>query len=357
MGRLERRLGEDDPVVGDDADLVAPDPGEATHDRGAPFGLERPEPRPVDETEDHLGGVEGDPVVGGDDAVELGGVEHGGFRVGDVEPTGRLVDAALVGVLTPATQSPVGLGFGGRDLVGDTGGSGVDDGTTEFVGVDDLAEGRFHDRGAAEEDPADALDHDHLVGQRGHVGATGGAPAEHDRELWETAGRQPGLAVEAAPEVVLVGEDLVLEREEGPAGVDEVDDPEVVLLRDVLGPDVFLDRHGHERAALDRGVVGDEDVGHAVDETDAGHDPRAGHGVVAVGVVVLAVAGECRELEERRPLVDHHVDPVPDHHLAPTEMAVDRASAPGPAVDGVLEPVGEGGGECPVGVGVLGEAG
>ncbi len=139
-------------------------------------------------------------------------------------------------------------------------------------GVDDLPERRLHDRRPAEEDPSDALHHDHLVAQRRHVGAARRAATEHHRELGQTLGREPGLAVERAAEVVLVGEDLVLQREEGAARVDQVDHTEIVLGGDVLGSDVFLDGHGNERSALHRGVVGDEHVGNTVDQADAGDD-------------------------------------------------------------------------------------
>ena len=53
----------------------------------------------------------------------------------------------------------------------------------EFLGGDDLAGGRLHQRRAAEEDRA-LVAHDHrLVAHRGHVGAAGGAGSEHGGDL------------------------------------------------------------------------------------------------------------------------------------------------------------------------------
>lgn len=74
MGSLDGGLGEKDAVVGDDADLVAVDAGEARHERGAVVALELGEFAPVDESGDDF--VRGDlaPEVGADDAVQFGGV-------------------------------------------------------------------------------------------------------------------------------------------------------------------------------------------------------------------------------------------------------------------------------------------
>ena len=57
VGALERRLAEQDPVVGDDADLVPPDVGEAGHQRLAVELLELVEPAAVDDPADHLADV------------------------------------------------------------------------------------------------------------------------------------------------------------------------------------------------------------------------------------------------------------------------------------------------------------
>src|SRR5438270_665280 len=64
-----------------------------------------------------------------------------------------------------------------------------------------------------------------------------------------------GLVVEDAPEVVLVGEDLVLQWQVSPAGVDQVYTRQVVLLGDLLSPEVLLDGHRVVGPALDRGIV------------------------------------------------------------------------------------------------------
>ena len=223
-------------------------------------------------------------------------------------------------------------------------------GPAEVVGLDDLAEGGLHDRRATEEDPPDPLHHDHLIGERRHVGASGRAASEHHRELRQAHRRQSRLSVERPAEVILVGEDLVLQGQEGPAGVDQIDDAEAVLLGDLLSAHMLLDRDRHQGAALDGGVVGDEDVRRALDDTDAGDDPASGH-----LVAVLAPPRQGGELEERGVLVGDHVDPVAHHDFAAGEVPLDGALATRAAVDGPAHPLAQGVDEFEVGVAVGGE--
>ncbi len=67
-----------------------------------------------------------------------------------------------------------------------------------------------------------------------------------------------GLVVEDAPEIVHVGEDLVLHRQERAARIHQVDAGQAVLQRHLLGAQVLLDRHRIVGAAFDGGVVGDD---------------------------------------------------------------------------------------------------
>ena len=128
------------------------------------------------------------------------------------------------------------------EVVDDAGAPRVQVAAAELLGRDDLADRGLHERRAAEEDRA-LVAHDHrLVAHRGHVRAAGGARAEHGGDLRHAGGRHPRLVVEDAPEVVAIGEDLVLHRQERAAGVDEVDARQPVLERDLLRAQVLL--HG-----------------------------------------------------------------------------------------------------------------
>ena len=142
--------------------------------------------------------------------------------------------------------------------------------------------------------PGAADDH-RLVAHRRDVGAAGRARAHDQGDLRDARRGHPRLVVEDPPEVVAVGEDLGLERQERAAAVDQVDARQPVLERDLLRAEVLLDRHRVVGAALDRRVVGDDDAGRALDPADAGDDPGARR-VVAV----QAGRGERTQLQEGR---------------------------------------------------------
>ncbi len=140
--------------------------------------------------------------------------------------------------------------------------------TAEVLGRHDLAGGGLHQRRTAEEDRSLVLDDDRLVAHRRHVRAAGRARAHHRRDLRDPRPRQVGLVEEDPPEVLLVGEDLVLARQERPAGIDQVDARQPVLLRHLLRAQVLLDRQRVVRTALHRRVVGDDHHLAPVDPTD-----------------------------------------------------------------------------------------
>ena len=134
--------------------------------------------------------------------------------------------------------------------------------------------------------------------------------------------------------MVLVREDVVLQRQERAAGIDQVDDAEAVLGGDVLGTHVLLDTDRQQRAALHRCVVGDEHPRHAADHADTGDDARAGG-----AVVVHLPARQRGELQERRAGIADQVDPVPRQDLAAAVVALDGALTTRTAGDGELLPL------------------
>ena len=146
-------------------------------------------------------------------------------------------------------------------------------GAAELLGGDVLAGRRLHERRPADEDRAGAAHDDRLVAHRGHVGAAGGARAHDGGDLRDPLGRHARLVVEDPPEVLAVGEDVGLERQERAAGVDEVEAREVVLLGNLLRAQVLLDREREVGAALHGRVVRDDDALLALDDADPGDDP------------------------------------------------------------------------------------
>ena len=211
-------------------------------------------------------------------------------------------------------------------VVGDARLNGVHLGAAELLRRHHLAGRGLHQRRAAEKDRAGALHDDRLVAHRGHVGAARGARPHHQRHLRDPLRRELRLVVEDAAEVLAIGKDLVLERQEGAAGVDEIEARQPVLERDLLGAEVLLHGHRVVRAALDRRVVGDDDAGRPLDTADAGDDPRARR--IAV---IQALGRERVQLEEGAPRVEEPVDPFADGQLAALPVPGDRPVVTGRA--------------------------
>ena len=141
-------------------------------------------------------------------------------------------------------------------MVGDTGGLGVQVAAAEFFGGHHFAGRGLHQRRAAEEDRALVADDDRFVAHRGYVRAARGAGAEHRGDLRDALGAHRRLVVEDAAEMLAVGEDLVLARQERAARVDQVDAGQPVLPGDLLGAQMLLDRNRVVGAAFHGRVVG-----------------------------------------------------------------------------------------------------
>ena len=304
---LERAFGEQDAVVGDDADRVAVDVREAADKRLAVARLELLELAAVHDARNDFADVEGPAGVLGNDAVELLGREQRLAR--RLHGHRQLLAAVQMAHDVAGDLQRVAVVF--SEVVGDARDGRVHVGAAQRFGVHHFAGGGFHQRRAAQEDGALFPDDDRFVAHRRHVGAAGGAAAHHHGDLRDVLRAQPGLVVEDAAEVFLVREHLVLQRQEGAAGIDQVDAGQVVFQRHFLGPQVFFHRHREVGAALHGGVVGHDDHFDAVHAADAGDHARGGR-----GVVVHAAGGQGREFKEGRAGVEQGGDTFAGQQLA-----------------------------------------
>lgn len=323
VGALLGRGGEEDAVVGDDADLVAVDGGEAGDEGLAEVALELGEVGAVDDAGDDLADGQRLAEVGGGDAEELlrvvEGLGEGGCRDGGGRGGGRPVE-----VRHGAAGERDGVGVVDGEVVGHAGHGAVHLAAAEVLGADLLARRGLDQRRAREEDVALPADDDALVRHGGHVRTPRSAGPHDDGDLRDALGGHARLVVEDAAEVVLVREDVGLLGQVGAAAVDEVQAGQLVLLGDGLGAQVLLDGDGVVRAALDGAVVGDDDARDALDDAHARDDAARGH----VGLRVQLEAGERAQLEEGRARVDEGGDAVPRQHLVALDVLLARLLGP-----------------------------
>ena len=182
-----------------------------------------------------------------------------------------------------------------REMVRDARDAGVNVRAAELLGRDVYSGRRLHQRRPTDEDRALAFDDDRLIAHRGNVRASRRARAHDQSELWDRGRGKARLVVEDAPEMLPVGEDLILPGQERAARIDKVEAGQPVLERYLLRAQVLFHGQRVVRPALDGRVVCDDHAQLPGDATDPGDDPGSRR-----FVVVHAEGGEWRELEEGR---------------------------------------------------------
>ena len=210
-----------------------------------------------------------------------------------------------------------------RIVIRDAGEPRMHVGAAEVLGRDHLAGRGLHQRRAAEEDRALLAHDDRLVRHRRHIGAARRARAHHAGDLRNAERGKRRLIVEDAAEMLAVGKHLGPLRQVRAAGIDQIDAGQPVLARDLLRAQMLLHGHRIVGAALDGGVVAHDHAFAPFDAADAGDDAGG-----VDRVLVHAVRGERRQLEERRAGIDQPQDPFARQKLAARGMALARPLRP-----------------------------
>ncbi len=273
MRGFQRRFREQDAVVGDDADRIAPETSETADDRRPVARLELVEIGAIDEAGDDLANVEGFPGVGRDHAIQFVDRVDRFARFGEAQRR----TLAPVEVADDAAGNRQRMRVVLRVVIDDAGNPGMHIGAAEFFGSHHLAGRRLDQGRPAEEDRSLLLDDDRLVGHCRHIGPARGARTHHDGDLRDAGRREVGLIVEDAAEMLLVGKDLVLHRQESAARIDQIDARQTVLAGDLLRAQVFLDGHRIIGAALHRRIVGNDHAFDTIDAADAGNQRGRRH--------------------------------------------------------------------------------
>ena len=189
----------------------------------------------------------------------------------------------------------------------------------ELLGGHFLAGRSADQRRTGQEDGSFFADNYVFVAHRGHVRATRGATAHHDRDLRDTLRGHLRLVVEDAAEVTLVGENFGLHRQKRATRIDQVNARQQIFDRDLLRAKMLL--HGHRKicAAFHSRVVGDDHCLAAVDSADAGDDAR-GRRVAVVHIE----CGQRRQLEKWTAGVEQFFDAVAREQLAAFDVTLAR---------------------------------
>ena len=304
---LERAFGEQDAVIGNDADRIAVNMRETADQGLAVARFEFVQLRAVDDARNHLANVERLARVLRNHAVEF--VDGILWLSGRLQRERYMLFAIEAGddIASDRERVRVVLGI----VIRNAGNGRMDVRTPERFGIDHFTRCCFYQRRPAEEDRALLAHDDGLVAHRRHIRAAGGARAHHHRDLRNVQCRHARLIVEDAAEVLAIGKHLVLQWQECAAGVDQVDAGQMVFQRHFLRAKMFFHGHRKIRAALDRRVIGDNQDLDAIDATDTGDDAGGGR-----RAVIHAVCGQRRQFEKRRSWIEQGSDAFAWQQLA-----------------------------------------
>ncbi len=253
----------------------------------------------VDDARDDLAHVVGLAVIDGDHPAQLVGAVAW-LAEGPVRRRRQSIVPMQLRHHLAAQADAVGIVLG--HVVGDAG-----DGRVHL-----LAGGGAQQRRPGQEHLGPPLHHDDVVGEAGEVGAARRRRAVHDRDLRDARRRETRLVAEG---LAALDEDLRLVIEVGAAGLDELDQRQLVLARDFLAAQLLLEPHRRGGAALDGAIRGGDEAAYARDIADAVDDAAAEHILRAV-IVVHAKSGEGRQLEERAAAVEQQRDALARQELA-----------------------------------------
>jgi hypothetical protein len=198
-----------------------------------------------------------------------------------------------------------------RQIVGNAGDMSVHHGAAEFLGADFFPGRCLDQRRTAEKDCASAAHNHHLIAHRWHIRAASRARSHHRCNLSNASGRHPRLIVKNAPEVVAVGEDVCLERQERAAAIDQIDAGEMVLFGDFLRAQVLFHRQRIICTAFDGCIIGDDHHFAPGDAPDAGDDASGRD-----WFIIDLVGCQSANFEEGSRRIDQAVDPFAHQQFA-----------------------------------------
>ena len=141
--------------------------------------------------------------------------------------------------------------------------------STQFFRRDLLPNRCLHQCWASQEKPA-AVRHQDVVTHHRQITAARNTHAHDCGNLRNPHRRHHRIVSKYPSEVVSIGKNVFLQRKEYPGRIDQIDDRDPVLDRDVLRPNDFLRRHRKERASLNCGIVGDDHQHAAFDPCQPG---------------------------------------------------------------------------------------
>ncbi len=311
-------------LIGHYADRKAAQPGRAADHRLAVFRLVLVEGRRVENRRQHVPHFVVDARVGTHQAIQIAG-RPGRFDRRDPREGGR-GQRRIGGDQSGQAAQPLETGLVVRISIIDRAADlGMHQGPAQILAGNLLADRAFDQRRTGQIQ-ARSVGHQQLVAEHRQIAAAGHAIAHDGGDLAQAGGRNDRVVAKNPAEIVLVGKDVLLQRQEHAGRVDQVDERQPVLHGDPLGPKHLLGRRRKEGPGLHRGVVGDDHLPPAGHDAHAADDPRRG---CAAPLAVHLPAGPEADFQPGRVGIQQPPDPLSGRQSALGMLPVDgrRAAA------------------------------
>src|SRR5215471_4797065 len=193
----------------------------------------------------------------------------------------------------------------------------MDLGAPQFLGAHRLPGCGLHKRRTAEKNGALVTHDDSLVRHRRDIGAARRTRSHHGGNLGDPGGGEIGLIIEDTAEMIAIGKHLGLARQIGAPGIDQIDAWQSILECDLLRAKVLFNRKRKISAALDGGIIGNDDAFPPLDSTYTANQSGA-----VDCVLIHAVRRQRRQLKKRRAGIDEPQHPLAGQQLAPRGVAL-----------------------------------
>src|SRR5262249_49374735 len=124
-----------------------------------------------------------------------------------------------------------------------------------------------------------------------------------------------------------------LVRQIGSPAIDQINAWQTIFARDLLGAQMLFNGHWKIRAALDGGIVADDNAFTSLNPAYSGDQART-----VDCIIIHAIGGERRKLQEWRTWINQVHDAIARQQLATTHMALARALGSAQARFGTTRP-------------------
>ena len=311
---LQCRFGEQNTVVGNNADWHAVDMGKATHQGRAITRFEFIKMTAINHARNHFTHVERFACIDGNHSVQFTGWILRFFH----RFHHHVMWFLTIQVRYDLTRHCQSMGIVLRQMIDHAGQTRVDVTAPQIFRTHYFTRSGFHQWRATQENRALVLHDDRFITHRWHIGTTSCTRTHHHSDLWDAFSRHIGLVIENTAKVIAIREHIILVWQVRTATVNQVNTRQVILLGDFLRAQMLFHCHRIIGAALHRRIITNNNALLTRYATNAGNHTRARRRIHIVLFLIHIERCELREFEERCTWIEQILYTITWQELAAT---------------------------------------